>query len=278
MQYGRLRRVVKSRYNSYMSWASRRRFLFIFGFVVVVAAVTIIPLWMYLYKPGTCSDGKQNNGETAIDKGGPCQILDERSLLPVTVVWTRAMPVRLPGQQSGTYSAVAYVENPNVNAGVMQAPYRFKLYDSDNVLVADVEGSTFIMPGTVTPVFAGGINTGHREAVRAYFEFTAPLTWERLYDATSPITVPTKEVVNAATAPRLNTVVQNNSVVDLRDVQFVAVIFDTAGNAFAGSSTVVPLLERGKQQNLVFTWPDAFQYLPGRIDVLPVLEPLQKPR
>ncbi|OGG59594.1 hypothetical protein A2765_03245 [Candidatus Kaiserbacteria bacterium RIFCSPHIGHO2_01_FULL_56_24] len=261
-----------------MSWASRRRFLYIFGFLLVVGSVTIIPLWIHFYKPGDCSDGKQNNAETAVDKGGDCRLLDERSLLPVTVVWTRTMPVRVPGQEQGSYSAVAYIENPNVNAGVMQAPYRFKLYDSENVLVAEVEGSTYVMPGTVTPVFEGGINTGHRKAARAYFEFTAPLVWERLYDATEPITVPTKDVVNATTEPRLNAVVKNGSVADLRNTQFVATIFDTAGNAFAGSATEVQFLERGKQQDVVFTWSEPFPYLPGRIDVLPVMKPLLKPR
>lgn len=261
-----------------MSWASRRRFLYIFGFLLVVGSATLIPLAMYLYEPGDCFDGKLNNGETAIDKGGPCQLLDERALLPTTIVWSRAMPVRVPGAEQGSYSAVAYVENPNVNAGVMQAPYIFKLYDANNVLVAEVEGATYVMPGTVTPVFEGGINTGHRKVARVYFEFTAPLVWERLYDATEPITVPTKEVVNADKEPRLNAVVKNGSVSDLRETQFVAIIFDTAGNAFAGSATEVQFLERGEQQDLTFTWPDPFEYLPGRIDVLPIMKPLLRPR
>ncbi|MFZ2555885.1 MAG: hypothetical protein WAZ27_03125 [Minisyncoccia bacterium] len=261
-----------------MSWASRRRFLYIFGFLLVVGSLTGIPLAMYLHTPGDCFDGKQNNAETAIDKGGGCKLLDERALLPTTIVWARAMPVRLPGQEQGSYSVVAYVENPNVNAGVMKAPYRFKLYDNENILVAEVEGWTHIIPGNVTPVFEGGINTGHRQVARAFFEFTAPQVWERLYDATEPITVPTKEVINADKEPRLNTVIKNDSVVDLRTTTFVAIIFDTAGNAFAGSATEVQFLERGAQQEVVFTWPDPFKYLPGRIDVLPILEPLQKPR
>jgi len=265
-------------YTYRMSWASRRRFLYIFGFLFVIGSLTLIPLAKYLYKPGDCFDGKLNNGETAIDKGGKCRLLDERALLPTTIVWSRTMPVRMPGTEQGSFSAVAYVENPNVNAGVMQAPYAFKLYDENNVLVAEVEGVTHIMPGTVTPVFEGGINTGFRKATRAFFEFTAPLVWERLYDATEPITVPTKEIVNAQTEPRLNAVIKNGSVVDLRDTQFVAIVFDTAGNAFAGSATEVRFLERGEQQDVVFTWPDPFPYLPGRIDVLPIMKPLREPR
>lgn len=261
-----------------MSWASRRRFLYILGFLIVVGSLTLIPLAIYLYEPGDCFDGKQNNGETAIDKGGPCRLLDERALLPTTVVWTRTMQVQPPNVDVGSFSAIAYIENPNANAGVMQAPYRFKLYDENNVLVAEIEGVTPVMPGTVTPVFEGGINTGHRRAARAFFEFTAPLVWERLYDATEPITVPTKDIQNAAAEPRLRAVIKNGSVEDLRNTQFVAVVFDTAGNAFAGSATEVQFLARGEQQEVIFTWPDPFPYLPGRIDVLPVLTPLREPR
>lgn len=264
-----------------MSWASRRRFLYIFVFLLIVGSLTLIPLVRYLYEPGNCSDGKMNNGETAIDKGapdGPCRLLDERTLLPTTIVWSRAMPVRMPGAEQGSFSAVAYVENPNTNAGVMEAPYIFRLYDENNVLVAEVEGVTPIIPGNVTPVFVGGINTGFRKATRAFFEFTAPLVWHRLYDATEPITVPTKEIVDANTEPRLNAVIRNGSVVDLKDTQFVAIVFDTAGNAFAGSATEVQFLERGKQQDVAFTWQDPFPYLPGRIDVLPIMKPLLEPR
>lgn len=261
-----------------MSWASRRRFLYIAGFFLVLGSVTILPLLAYLNKPGDCFDGIQNNKETAIDKGGDCMLLDERALLPVTIVWARAMPVRLPGEEKGSFSAVAYIENPNVNAGVARAPYRFKLYDDANVLISEIEGVTPVMPGTVTPVFIGGVDTGFRKAGRVFFEFSAPLVWHRLYDATEPITVPTKEILNAATEPRLRAVIKNDSVQDLRNTQFVATVFDTAGNAFAGSATEVQFLERGDQQEVYFTWRDPFPYLPGRIDVLPIMTPLEEPR
>ena len=265
-------------YNVHMSWASRRRFLYIAGFLLVIGSLTLIPLAMYLYEPGDCFDGKLNNAETSVDKGGSCRLLDERVLLPPTIVWSRTMVVRTPGAEQGSYSAVAYVENPNVNAGVMHAPYIFRLYDDNNILISEIPGVTSIMPGTVTPVFVGGVDTGFRKAARVFFEFTAPLVWERLYDATEPITVPTKEVVNADTEPRLNAVIRNGSVVDLKNTQFVAIIFDTAGNAFAGSATEIQFLERGEQQPVTFTWRDPFPYLPGRIDVLPIMKPLLEPR
>lgn len=255
-----------------MSWASRRRASFTFGIILFFTLLLGVPLaYWYLSIPETCNDGIQNGGETAIDKGGDCRLIDERLLSPHAILWSRAFPVR-----DGSYNAIAYIENPNENAGVMQAAYRFKLYDARNIIVAEREGAAAILPGTVTPIFEGAINTGNRTVARAYLEFTAPLVWERVYDPTLSLTVESKRIDDAAKAPRLTAVVRNLSVVDMRDVQLVAVVFDTAGNAFAGSSTVIPILEDGERKEVVFTWPDPFLYVPGRIDVLPILEPSTK--
>lgn len=252
-----------------MSWATRRRAAYTSGTILFFALVLGVPFfYWYLNIPKTCSDGIQNNDETAVDKGGSCPLLDERTLSPHAILWTREFPVR-----DGTYNVIAYVENPNDGAGVFIAPYRFKLYDARNILVAEREGAGFLMPGTVTPIFEGAIDTGNRTVARAYLEFTAPLVWERMNDATTPIQIESKTVTDANSAPRLAVTVRNTSVVDLRDVQFVASVFDTAGNAFAGSSTVIPILHDGEQKEIVFTWPDPFPYIPGRIDVLPSLKP-----
>lgn len=260
---------LASRYNVPMSWASRRRAVYTFGTLLFFGALVGIPLfYWYVSIPETCSDGVQNGTETGVDKGGKCPLLDERMLAPHSVLWTRSFGVR-----DGSYNVIAYVENSNPEAGVARAPYRFRLYDSRNILVAEREGSTYIMPGTVTPVFEGAIDTGRRDVARAYLEFTAPLVWERMHDRTLPIVVESKEITDPSGTPRLAVAVRNTSVVDLRDVMFVASIFDTAGNAFAGSSTIVPILHEGERQEVIFTWPDPFEYVAGRMDVLPSLPP-----
>lgn len=255
-----------------MSWASRRRSAYVFGVIGLFAVLALIPLvYWYANIQESCFDGLQNQGETAVDKGGPCQLLDERTLTPHAILWTRAFQVR-----DGSYSVVAYVENPNENAGVSLVPYRFRLYDERNVLVAERDGSTFIMPGAVTPVYEGAIDTGNRAVARAYLEFTAPLVWERLYDATRPIIIATKNLTDPGTSPRLSARVQNTSVTNMRDVDFIAVVFDTAGNAFASSATVLESLEDGEEREVVFTWPDPFVYLPGRTDIIPLLAPKER--
>lgn len=252
-----------------MSWAARRQASYIFGVLIFFGALIVVPLfYWYSNIEASCFDGMQNQGETATDKGGPCKLLDERLLTPHAILWTRAVQVR-----DGSYSVVSYVENPNESAGVSLVPYRFKLYDERNIIVAEREGATYIMPGAITPVYEGAIDTGNRTVARAYLEFMAPLVWERLVDTTRPIQVATKELTNPGTSPRLVARVRNTGVRDFRDIDVIAVIFDTTGNAFATSATVLPILEGGEEREVVFTWPDPFPLLPGRTDILPILAP-----
>ncbi len=251
-----------------MSWASKRRWLYAGGVFLFFAIVVGIPMAVWIYEPPSCSDGKQNQEETGIDKGGPCPILDERFLGPSSILWSRSFPVR-----GGLYSAVAYIENPNEGAGVQKINYRFGLYDERNVLVAERKGTTFIMPSGITPVFEGAVGTGNRTVARTYFEFTSAPVWERLKNAASALVVSNKNVMTPESTPRLSARVKNISVAPVLNPLFVAVVFDPAGNAIAASGTTLPRLAPNEEREIIFTWPDPFTAIVGRIDVLSLLPP-----
>jgi hypothetical protein len=255
-----------------MSWAARRRLLYLFGTLIFFVIIIGGPIAYYVTtRPATCFDSIQNQGETAPDKGGPCAVLDENYLNPATVSWERSFKVR-----DGWYAAVAYINNPNEEAGVRKVRYRFGLYDTNNVLVAEREGETFVMPGGVTPVYEGAIDAGNRAAVHTDFAFTERPVWERMSSRRSNVTVNNKMLTDVDTVPRLEARARNEGVQDLRDVTLIAVIFDGAGNAIATSQTIVPRLEAGKEVPIVFTWPNPFTMQPGQIDILPLLAPVPK--
>lgn len=195
-------------------------------------------------------------------------MLDTVALTPAPVLWARSFPVR-----DGSFNSVAYIQNSNDDAGVRRVTYRFALYDTLNVLVAEREGSTFIMPGAVTPVFESAIQTGNRIAVRTYFILTEDPQWERMQDRSHIVVVNDKKIATTATAPRLTATALNSSVVDMIDVLLIATIFDQAGNAFASSQTKIPKLRAGEKQDITFTWPDPFEVSVGRIDIIPLVEP-----
>ncbi len=254
-----------------MSWAAQRRALYILGFLCIMGAVISFPAYSYLQTPPSCSDGKQNGWETAIDMGGTCAVLDGRELIPITIQWVRPFYV-----QEGQYSAVAYLENPNENAGVAALHYELRLYDEKNVLVAVREGKTFIMPGSVTPLYEGRIETGARSVTRAFLDILEEPRWERMNDVSRVIAIENKKVTDPTTAPRINAVAHNTSIAPIRNPSFVAVVFDTAGNAFAGSQTAFERLETGMQKDITFTWSKNWPLAVGRVDVIPKVEPMPR--
>jgi hypothetical protein len=247
--------------------------MYITGVVIFFAIVVGGPIaYHFLTIPPTCHDGIQNQGETAIDEGGPCLLLDPNALQPEGVLWARTFKVR-----NGTFDAVAYVDNPNANAGVINAPYQLDLYDSQNVLVAEQTGNTVIMPGGVTPVFIGGINTGNRDAIHAQLQFTAPPVWERVIGIAQGVLINNEQYQTAASSSEVMAEAENTSVAEIDNLTFVATVFDPSGDAIASSQTALPSLAAGATQQIFFTWPSGFPTSVGRIDIIPVVAPQPDP-
>lgn len=256
-------------YNTGMSWAMRRRIMYLAGVAAFFIIVFGLPIaYRLLSVPPTCVDGEQNQNETSPDRGGPCPLVDTSKLSPSSVLWSRPFKIR-----EGSYSATSYIQNPNEHAGVTNISYLFRLYDSTNLLVAERTGETFVMPGGVTPVYEPDIDTGQRGVTRAFFQFTSQAQWLNLTDLSKDIQVSDRVVSNETSVPRLEAKVQNTSVSTMRDIAFVATVFDTAGNAFASSATKIDRLEAGETRDVVFTWPNPFTLQVGRVDILPVLAP-----
>lgn len=251
-----------------MSWASRRRTTYGLGLAIFLLLVIGGPLaYAYLSVEPTCQDGKRNQGESAVDRGGPCSVLDGKAIAPAAVLWTRSFRVR-----DGSYNAVAYLQNPNAAAGVRRVAYRFGLYDERNVIVAERTGETFIMPGATTPLFEGAIDTGNRIVAHTYFEFLEPLTWERLDNTASGISIGNRSVTSGD-EPRISAIATNPSVRDLKNVIFVVTVSDPAGNAFAASRTILATLPAGASETVTFTWPDPFLVTIGSIDITALSAP-----
>lgn len=256
-----------------MSWAFRRRLLYLSGVFLFFLILFGVPVaYKILSIPTTCFDGIQNQKETAIDKGGPCLLLDERYLQPHAILWSRGFRVR-----DGTYNAVAYIQNPNEGAGVERVRYRFKMYDAQNVLVAERTGSMYVMPGGITPVLESRIDTGFRIVARTYFEFTETLVWKRMKNRSTYIVVNDKTTTNPAFAPEVTATARNASVEVLNKVSFVAAVFDPEGNAFQASATAIDIFPSEVINDLIFTWPDPFTSDVGHVDVLPVVSPVIAP-
>lgn len=249
-------------------WARKRQLeyaggIFLFLFVIVAPII-----FLTSYEEKTCFDEKLNQEETAIDRGGPCVLLDERFVQPYAVLWSRTFPVR-----DGFYNTVAYIENPNQDAGVYNAIYQFKLYDEKNILIAERFGQTPILPEGVFPIFESRIDTGKRVPTRTLFSFVNDLTWEKMASPTIGISIRNEKVSELETMPRLDAVVHNSGVTTVNGIVLVATLFDTAGNAFTSSRTLVEAIAPNEEFPIAFTWPEPFAFKVARVDIIPLALP-----
>lgn len=194
--------------------------------------------------------------------------LDKNSLQQATILFSRATEIR-----TGEYAAVAYVQNPNRSAAALSVPYHFVFYDNSNILVSEKRGSISLAPGEITPVYVPTIYTGNRKIVRAFFELTDEPAWVRAGNPAKALTITDTETADLTTSPRIETIVTNTDVTPRKDITVVATVFDGAGTAFAVSQTVLENLAGGEQARLVFTWPQAFNTYPARIDIIPLIAP-----
>lgn len=252
------------------AWAKRRQIIYGGGVVFIVLSVLVPVIFFTTYEAPTCFDGKRNQGESDIDRGGPCKLLDARFVQSEAVKWARPFEVR-----DGYYNAVAYVENPNKDAGAQEVTYQFKLYDKDNILISERFGKTPLFPGKVFPIFESRIDVGKRVPVRATFAFVTDIVWERMEDATRGLVVFNERMSDLDTAPRVDAEVKNTTLQAYRNVVLVATIFDASGNAINSSRTLVSAIKPGEALPIAFTWPIHFNKVAAKLDIVPLVLPVR---
>ena len=245
-----------------MSWSAKRQLLYlsaVFGGLLLLGSFS---LYKALNQAPSCTDNQQNQNERGIDCGGVCPnacISDVRSLV---TLWARVLPAG-----DGMYDAAAFIENPNINAGIPAIAYTFKLYDKNNLLVAERSGKTFINPNERFVIFVGGIRTGERVPLRAFLEFQAHPSWTQSL-AEKPALVVQNETFVPSAKPSIEARVINRSFVVQKNVEVTAALFDAHGNAFAASETIINELWPDTSERVFFTWPKAFSESPAKIEIM----------
>jgi hypothetical protein len=248
-----------------MNWAERRKLTYIAIVVVFFAVIAFAIFHKVTNVPTSCFDHKQNGDEVGVDCGGSCNIYCSNQLPDPVVEWVRVFPVT-----PGIVDAVAYIQNSNPNAGAANVSYDFKLYDSNNTVLAERAGTTYLGPAGQTAIAETLIHITGTVAV-ARFTFNDPLHWQKIspdfsqvvintdvhslapytYGTASATSIPTQ------TSTRLTTTLQNQSRYNYTNTDVIAIFYDAQGNAITASKIVVPRLAALQNRVAYFTWPYA---------------------
>ncbi|HEY4486749.1 MAG TPA: hypothetical protein VJB70_03385 [Candidatus Paceibacterota bacterium] len=244
------------------SWASQRRMTYLALVVGVLLLVVSVPLFLYFNKPETCFDGLQNGNELGIDCGGACAKLCESQVSGLLVHWSRFAKAR-----DGAYDVAAFVQNPNAMGGAENVSYIFKLYDKDNLLIAERRGKTYINPNEQFALFEGAIETGARIPARAFFEFIEVPRWVDISFRKPDLFVTKKQLVMNGVKPEVRATLENRSLSDFEDIILTSFLVDDNENVVGISKTELGLVKQSSARDVTFLFPEPLAKTPARVDV-----------
>jgi len=238
-----------------LDWARKRQVTFVAIIVLLVGALGAGLFALWWYEEPSCSDGRQNQNEVGPDCGGPCPTLCESQAIAPQILWERIFRVT-----DNQYSLLAFIENQNRTAQARNVPYKFTIYDKDNVVLKVVTGSTFIPPNQQAAIFEGRVRLNEQPA-RITFSFTEDVTWEPTPEEAQrdQVEITDRTQTGLETSPRVSATLHNNAVNTLKKVEAVAIVYDSDDNAVGASRTFVTNLASDRQKTARFTWPEPFK-------------------
>lgn len=230
-------------------WAFWRRVQYGTGFTALLALIIVPIYFIYFVHEPTCFDGVMNGLERGIDCGGACQNVCTSDITAPAPLWAESFKI-----VDGQYNAVAYVANHNKTVGSPALSYTFRLYD-DAGLITERSGTTVFPPDGVYPIFEGRIQTDGRTPTRTTIEFDTHTDWREGVVGRDQFVLAQRELLSADSSPRLVTQITNNNIDTAKDVEIVAVIFDSQKKPLTASRTFLDEFPGRSTQQVVFTWP-----------------------
>lgn len=238
------------------SWSSRRKAIYLWSTILVLTLISLLIFWKYWYRAPTCFDHLQNGDETGLDCGGSCSLVcSAEALAPVM----RSDP-RLFQIYPNIYSVISFVENRNIDSSAFGVPYKFKLYDTNGSTIYERDGVTDLPKNKTSAVFEGNIliPAASSSPTRVTFELSPSIAWIKDPTKAPDLEIKHSPILDAATTPRIQATIKNNSIDDYKNVEIVAVVLDGKDNAIAASRTFVDNLKKNDEQDIFFTWPKPF--------------------
>lgn len=236
--------------NDSRPWARRRRFTIMSIFGGILLFFLVSSYFEHFYTPPNCFDGKENGSEAGPDCGGNCVRICAFEVLPPKIIWANSFKIN-----EGQYNSVAYVENPNQNAGSPEMTYTIILKNGDRV-VAERSGSSILPPNSVYPVFEGRIFTEDKSPItETIIRINPPEVWQPASIGAKQFRTLDFKLSNADARPRLDATIENVTINDATDIEVVATIFNDEGQPVTASQTIVEEFTAESVANVTFTWP-----------------------
>lgn len=233
-----------------LSWRLKRQLVVILVFLSPLILIGSF-LGFKFFPESTCFDSKKNQGEIAVDCGGPCAPCELKNPRAVQIFWVRTVPVR-----ENVYDVAALIQNPNAVLSADNVSYEFILFDEFGP-VASALGNTFLLAQERTHVIEANINTV-RVPNRVEFRINE-INWKLREDPRANIIVERRAHKIASEFGIERSVVEaelhNRSSIGFREVRVNVLLFDDTGNIVGVTKTFIENLLSGATKSIKTSWP-----------------------
>ena len=220
------------------------------GFGLFWVLIGTFAYFQYVHQQPTCFDTNKNGSEEGVDCGGACTRICALSVIQPEATWARSFRVH-----DGQYNAVAYIVNKNRIAAAPELAYTFSLYDAQGLIV-ERSGKTILPPDSEYPVFEARIDTQGRVPTQTFIKLEPIELWLPASVGRDQFVVTDRQLTDVDGQPKLEAKIKNTALTSAEEVEVVATIFDTQGNALTSSRTFIDNFASRSEATAVFTWPE----------------------
>lgn len=235
-----------------MSSYFRKQLLISFVYLTIFTVI-IGGAYLIFRSPATCFDQEQNQDEEGIDCGGPCAVCQEELSKP-TVLWAKVFPV-----EENLYDLAAEIENKNVNYGTGVLPYTFKIYDSQNNLILEKRGRSYIMPREKKYIVEVSSLVKIPNRVSLEFGDTEWQKFKSVKELKLPIFEQSLDMKGKnGYAVYAQGTVYNQTGFDISTIDINVVAYDQKNNPIAVNKTQKNTVKSGEGRSFEIGWPKSF--------------------
>ena len=211
----------------------------------------------------SCFDGVQNQEELGVDCGGVCLPC---AGLPEQIRFDRASYV---SGERGAVDALFYLENVNPQWGARAIPYTLFLDDAQGQVIAQRQGTTFLLPLERHPVIEQGIAVGDGEVIADTRVEIGETTWVEvaeygIRDDELVVLVPTfTQLTSGPDFAEVRGIVRNDAPFSFDRVEIYVVVSNRGGEVLGARATDMRTLRSGELREFRIAWRTPFPLTGG---------------
>lgn len=249
-------------------WSTKRKLIYTSAIVFTIAIIVVYAFRDILFATPTCFDNRQNGYESGVDCGGTCSLRCADQVLPLSILWSRALPT-----SSSSYDFVALVSNKNLDNAPKEIEYVFRAYNKEGVEFFTTKGSTKVPIDGDFPIIVQKVSLKEAPA-QVSVQLKNDVPHYRVLEKPATPTIRTSGTrYEGGSIPRVYSTITNTKRISFTNLPVRVILYDANNNVYGAGETVIPRLEKEGREEVVFTWDRAFTEEPTKIRIFPILDP-----